>query len=237
MISRIADWNFTPTDEAYSNLKNENIPVEKIQLTGNTIVDALKEIIQENQERMSSIIKKYDLQGKKYFYLTMHRRESWGKPMKSALSAIRTFLEVNQEYYAILPVHPNPIVKEIASTIFKDLRNIKLIPPVDYIESVTLTANASFVVTDSGGIIEESTTLCKPCLILREKIERPESVKFGNAKLIGTKEDIVFNELQNFIRNIVPQVEFNAFNFSNIYGDGQAAEKIVNRLETDYLMY
>lgn len=228
LISVLSSIHFAPTQNAKANLLRESIAESRIFVTGNTVVDALYWIKKNKQPEMEMFINKIGLKKEKYIYITMHRRENWGEPMRNVLRGIKKVLQIHPEYKIVFPVHLNPIVREVVYNELDGIKNAILIDPVNYIESIALINGCQFVVTDSGGLQEEAPTLSKPCLILRKTTERPEAVEAGVAKLIGTSTDNVIKEMSFLIEN---EDEYRKMSKAlNPFGNGKSAEQIVNIL-------
>ncbi len=224
LTASMADLHFAPTKRAKQNLVNEGVNDKKIHITGNTVVDALQWIIKNRSSEIDEFLGKKKLKGKKYIYMTMHRRENWGKPMRNAIRGIKEALQSHPEYTLVFPVHLNPVVRKIAFEELVNVKNAILIEPVDYIRSIALTKGCDFVLTDSGGLQEESPALGKPCLVLRETTERPEAVEAGTAKLIGTGSENVRREI---IQIIEDESEYKKMARAiNPFGDGKAAVRV-----------
>ena len=229
LISRLADFNFTPTENSYNNLKNEGIDPKSIFLTGNTIVDALEwgiKKIEKNKDK----IEKGDLfrrlnSSKKLILVTMHRRESFGEDIKNVCLALKIVAEKYKDIQIVYPVHLNPNVRKPVYEIVSDINNIILTSPLDYESFIWLMYKSYFIVTDSGGVQEEAPTLKKPVIVIRKHTERTESVKIGISKLVGTETSSIVNSISdlldsdNFYKEMIP--------VANPYGDGKASGKIV----------
>ncbi len=230
LTATLANFHFAPTQRARRNLIKENIPSDIVEVTGNTVVDALKWIIANKRKSLEREIKKFSLSKQdKFILLTMHRRENWGVPMQNALRGLKRILKIHPEYKIIFPVHLNPTVKEIAfNELGKDANTI-LTAPVSYITLVSLLEKCDFVLTDSGGIQEEAPVFGKPCLVLRKTTERPEAVEAGVSKIIGTDTKVVF---ENTLKLIEDREEYQKMSHAiSPFGDGHASEKILNILE------
>lgn len=234
VIAVCASLHFAPTKQACSRLLAEQIQPEAIVYTGNTVVDALYMIKSRIDLGLVAVADSLKAKvalarstGKKIMVLTMHRRESFDGGIKRVLQTVRTFLQEHEDLVCFYPFHPNPYVVEILQEVgFSDLSNCYVLEPLLYQNLVYLLDNADFILTDSGGIQEEAISLGKPVLILREKTERQEGVQCGLAELVGTDIKMVMNGL-----NRLYQQRFCAEPL-HIYGDGNAADKIVEILQT-----
>lgn len=231
----LADWHFAPTDCARKNLLIENVPDDRILMTGNTGVDAIHWMvtrIKENGELQNELRSRFDFLAEDCtaILVTAHRRENFGKPIENIFLALRDAAQQYPAVQIIFPVHPNPVVRSACDKIFGSNipPNIHLIEPVDYPGMVYLLMHASLIVTDSGGLQEEAPFLGKPVLVLRNTTERPEAVDAGVARLVGTSRNMIFNAISDLLagiakgKNIVKQ--------TNIFGDGMASERIVKAL-------
>ncbi|WP_456325245.1 non-hydrolyzing UDP-N-acetylglucosamine 2-epimerase [Desulfonauticus submarinus] len=237
LISHLADYHFCPTKGARENLLREGMEKERIFVVGNTVVDALLEalkIIEHNQleDKYQKEFNFIDF-SKKLLLVTAHRRENFGKPLRQICLALKKLaLTFAEEIEIIYPVHLNPQVEETVKTILKDIPHIHLLPPVSYPVLVWFMKKSYFILTDSGGIQEEAPILGKPILVLRKETERPEGIKAGIAKLIGTDENLIFREASLLISD--KSVYKKMARVSYIYGDGNASERIFNIIKRDF---
>lgn len=235
-ISVMADFHFSPTNSNKENLIKEGISKEKIFLTGNTVIDALKigikrlenkNFINENFIKISQLISKK----KKTILLTAHRRENFGKPLEEIFNGIIEIIKSNLNVQIIYPVHPNPNVLNLANKMFNKIKNIHLVPPVDYPSLIFLLKESYFVITDSGGIQEEAPSFGKPVLVIRNESERMEAVKTGTVKLIGTNKINLISECSRLLNDLNYYKQFS--NKTNPYGDGKSSKKIIKILENE----
>lgn len=234
LADQLADLLFAPTERAKQNLVREGIPSEKIFITGNTVIDAL--------HQMWARVKNLDLRGrfpvppeifsqiergeKKLLLVTGHRRESFGPEFESICLGLRTIVENIPDVVMIYPVHLNPNVRAPVHHILKDQERIFLIEPVDYEQFVWVMGRAYMILTDSGGIQEEAPALGKPVLVMRTVTERPEALEAGTAKLVGTDSETIFHEARRLIEDRASYEQM--ARAVNPFGDGHAAERIVN---------
>ncbi|WP_237037301.1 non-hydrolyzing UDP-N-acetylglucosamine 2-epimerase [Mediannikoviicoccus vaginalis] len=226
-ISSLSDLHFAPTQKAKENLINEQKDPKSIFVTGNTVIDALKTTIKDDYYNSELDFAK----GKKLILLTMHRRENLGEKMMSSFKAIKRVVDENEDIAVLYPIHLNPKVRQIAREVFKDNENIKLIEPVDVFDFHNIMKNSYLILTDSGGIQEEAPAIGKPVLVLRDTTERPEGIKAGTLKLIGTEEDKVYKELTHILSD---KEEYEKMTKAqNPYGDGRASIYITDIIE-DY---
>ncbi|MBQ3320818.1 UDP-N-acetylglucosamine 2-epimerase (non-hydrolyzing) [Candidatus Saccharibacteria bacterium] len=223
-VGLVADYNFAPTRTAADNLLNEKKRPETIFVTGNTAIDALKTTTSNNyhNEILDSV------GDDRMILVTVHRRESLGKPMKNIFRAIKRIADDFSDVKVVYPVHSNPKVRDLANEIFENDDNIKLIEPLDVVDFHNFMKKAYLVMTDSGGIQEEAPSLGKPVLVLREKTERPEGIEAGTLKLVGTKEERIYNETSKLLAD--KKMYKKMSETKNPYGDGMAAKRIVEIL-------
>lgn len=221
----IADVYFAPTIESKQNLLKENHPEEKIFITGNTAIDALKQTIKEDYHHpvLDNIAS-----GNKLVLVTMHRRENQGEPMERVFKAIRQVVDEQFDVEIIYPVHLNPIVQEVAERILGQHPRIHLIAPLDVMDFHNLAAKSYMIMTDSGGVQEEAPSLGVPVLVLRDTTERPEGVVAGTLKLVGTQTETIIAEMTNLLVNEEAHEKMAKAN--NPYGDGMASERILNSI-------
>lgn len=212
-----------PTATAAAQLRRENIPESRIIVSGNTVIDALLEIVAENPPAPVGFPSV-----PRAILLTAHRRENFGDRLRNALTAIRAFIDVTPDTALFFPVHPNPAVCNVAYEILSNHPRIVLTEPLSYREIVGAMRRAWLVVTDSGGLQEEAPALGKPVFVLRDKTERPEAIESGVVQLIGTARDKVFGTLMNLYEDKSAYALMARPVFP--YGDGHAARKIVASL-------
>ena len=232
MTGVLTDFHFAPTETSRNNLLKEGYDENKIFITGNTSIDALSWVIDENYKFEEEVINNIDFNNKKVILLTAHRRENIGQPMENIFSALKDIAEENKDVEIIYPMHLNPKVREIANKTFKGMKSVHLIEPLDYLPFTNLMNRCYLVVTDSGGVQEEAPSLGKPVLVVRRETERPEGIEAGTAKLAGTDKDNIYNELNILLNN---KEEYKKMaNAVNPYGDGKAAEHIVEAIKTNW---
>lgn len=226
-VSLICRYHFAPTKRAEQNLINEGKNPDSIYVTGNTAIDALNTTIKDEYSHSELEWAK----GSKLILITAHRRENLGEPMKNMFRAIRRVIEENVDVKAIYPIHMNPSVRAIAGDILKDNDRIHLIEPLDVVDFHNFLRACYLVLTDSGGIQEEAPSLGKPVLVMRNCTEREEGVVAGTLKLVGTREDDIYQNFNTLLKN---QDEYLKMSKSkNPYGDGHASERIADILEHD----
>jgi UDP-N-acetylglucosamine 2-epimerase (non-hydrolysing) len=227
-----ADLHFAPTANSRQNLLDEGVPERAILVTGNPVIDALNEIVRrpappEAQELLDRL--GIHPGGKELVLITAHRRENFGQPLENICLALRTLAEAYpQRLELVYPVHLNPNVQE---TVYKQLGqtpNITLLKPLEYLLLVHLMKNSTLVLTDSGGIQEEATSLGKPTLVLRNVTERPEGVEAGVLKLVGADPQVIVGEARRLLED--PAAYQAMANAKNPFGDGHASERIVQAI-------
>jgi UDP-N-acetylglucosamine 2-epimerase (non-hydrolysing) len=232
IIDILTELNFAPTDHTKQNLLKEGIEEKKIFVTGNTVVDALSIILESMNDAsltIKELIKEDVERSKKIILVTAHRRENFGKPLIDIAWALREIAcEFEDEIKIIYPVHLNPNVRKVIFPILGKIKNIKLIEPLNYIDLIYLMSKSYLILTDSGGLQEEAPSLNKPLLILRNVTERPEGVKAGVTKLIGTLRENVKNEVKELLKN--KDLYNSMTGKKNPYGDGQSSKRIVEIL-------
>lgn len=229
LTAKIADIHFCPTINNANNLKKENISENIIRITGNTAIDAMRLVIQEDYV-FNNEIDDMDFQGKKIIVMTAHRRENIGQPMRDVFSAIKRIVEDNDDVEVIYPIHLNPRVREIAHEIFAGHKRIHIIEPLGFEAFANLQNKAYMIMTDSGGLQEEAPFLGKPILVLRKETERPEAIAAGTAKLAGIEEDKVYDLASQLLHD--PEEYKRMANAVNPYGNGDASEQIVSGIKS-----
>ncbi len=224
----LTDIHFAPTIKAKTNLLAENISPDKIFVTGNTVIDSMQEMVNKKDWMVNSQLKGIDFENKKIIVMTVHRRENIGKPMCEIFKAVRDIIKRNPEVEVVFPVHLNPEVKNLAEKILNSEERIHLIKPLNYKTFVNLMARSYLILTDSGGIQEEAPGLGIPVLVLREHSERPEAIEAGTVRKVGSSGENIINTTEELLEN---NKKYNLMvQADNPYGDGRAAQRIVNRL-------
>jgi UDP-N-acetylglucosamine 2-epimerase (non-hydrolysing) len=228
----VADLHFAPTQHSRENLLAEGVPDWRISVTGNPAVDALQAMTRmPPSSEAQALLEKLNIRpsGRQLILVTAHRRENFGKPLEDICMALRILAESYPERLQIVyPVHLNPNVQGPVHRLLDGVPNITLLSPLDNLPMVHLMKNATLVLTDSGGVQEEATSLKIPALVLREKTERPEGVTAGVLKLVGTDTGRILAEARNLLDN--REAYLAMVNVENPFGDGHAAEKIVKAL-------
>ncbi|MCR5352960.1 MAG: UDP-N-acetylglucosamine 2-epimerase (non-hydrolyzing) [Clostridiales bacterium] len=226
-VSIISKYNFAPTELAKQNLLREGKDEKTIYVTGNTAIDALKTTVRADYTHPELEWAK----GSRLIIITAHRRENLGEPMRHMFSAIRRIMEEHPDVKAIYPIHMNPLVRACADEILGGCDRIKLIEPLEVIDFHNFLARSYLILTDSGGIQEEAPSLGKPVLVMRDTTERPEGIAAGTLKLVGTDEDVIYENFKNLLEN---KEEYDKMaHASNPYGDGFACLRIADVLENN----
>jgi UDP-N-acetylglucosamine 2-epimerase (non-hydrolysing) len=222
-----ADLHFAPTDWSRQNLLREGISADIIKVTGNPVIDALQFVSnQPEPEEITQLITS-KLKTKKLLLVTAHRRENFGQPMENICRALLE-LASRGDVEIAYPVHLNPNVQEPVNRLLKDVEHITLLPPLDYLPLVHLMKHATLILTDSGGIQEEAPAFGIPTLVLRDVTERPEGVESGTLKLVGTETRFIVQEANRLLDDKSTYVKM--AKAVNPYGDGHAAERIIQSL-------
>lgn len=224
----LADLHFTPTFTAKKALLKEGVPADRIIVTGNTVIDALLQVVRDNYFFKQNTLNQLDFDHQKIVLVTTHRRENLGEPMVNIFHALKNIVETYLEVVVVLPVHLNPQVRRSAQQILGGLDRVKLIAPLDYADFANLMARCYLVLTDSGGLQEEAPALGRPVLVFRERTERPEAVMAGTVKLVGTDRLRIIQATSDLLTD---EAKYSRMATAvNPYGDGKAADRIVQAL-------
>lgn len=222
LVDYLADLYFSPTEVSKKNLLDEGKNPETIFVTGNTAIDAMATTVDHDYEH-----KIFDWIGNdRMILLTAHRRENLGEPMYNIFRSIRRIVDEFPDLKVIYPIHMNPVVREIANEVFAECDKIKLIEPLEVFDFHNFINKSYLILTDSGGIQEEAPSLGKPVLVLRDTTERPEGIKAGTLKLVGTDENEIYNNTKELLLNKELYNKMSKAN--NPYGDGHASKRIVD---------
>ncbi|GFR35993.1 non-hydrolyzing UDP-N-acetylglucosamine 2-epimerase [Thermobrachium celere] len=228
LTGALSDIHFAPTPTSKQNLLNEGVKEESIFITGNTVIDALEETVSDDYVFENEVLNNIDFKNKKVIMVTAHRRENWGEPLQNICRAFKRIVENNKDVEIVYLVHLNPVVRETVYNILDGVEGVHLLSPLDTKETHNLMNRCYMVMTDSGGLQEEAPHLGKPVLVLRDVTERPEAVKAGTVKVIGTNEENIYKEAELLIK------DKNAYktmaNAINPYGDGYASRRIVDAI-------
>ncbi len=234
VTGRLATYHFAPTQESRANLLKENVDIENVIVTGNTVIDALVSVVskikddQSLEEKLKDIIaqKGYRVdKERKLVLVTGHRRENFGQGFLNICEALKEVAKAHPEADIVYPVHLNPNVQKPVKEILSDVDNVYLIDPLDYEPFVYLMDYAHFILTDSGGIQEEAPSLGKPVLVMRDTTERPEALEAGTVELVGTDKERIIEACNRLFNDAAA---YEAMSKShNPYGDGKACARIV----------
>jgi UDP-N-acetylglucosamine 2-epimerase len=223
LISRVAEFDFAPTERARRALLDEGVPRRYVFKTGNTVIDALKFTAARARGRGSRILGRRA--GRRTLILvTAHRRESFGAGIAEICAALRDLVERNEDVEIFIPVHPNPAVKVPIERALAGHPRITLSPPLEYLDLVTVMKRSRLVLTDSGGLQEEAPALGKPVVVMRDETERPEIVEAGGAVLAGPHRDRIVRSVEKILRD--PKLYARMAHVRNPFGDGRASQRI-----------
>ena len=223
LISQLSTLHFAPTNKCAANLKQEGIK-NFIKITGNTVIDSLLYIEKNEADK----IKGKNFCSKDYILVTIHRRENWGKPLEEIAKGILLIIKKHKDINIVIPMHPNRVVRDTLIKILSNNKRINLIEPLNYVDFIFAIKNCKLILTDSGGIQEEAPSFGKPVLVLRNNTERVEVLESGNAKLVGTEPQNIFNLTNEVLEN---KKEYNNMSKKiNPFGDGFASDMIIEYL-------
>lgn len=228
MTGCLTDIHFSPTTANRDNLLREGVLEEKIVITGNTVIDALKTTVKENYVFSDETLKNMPWKEKRVILMTAHRRENLGEPLYNIMRAVKRIAEEFSDVEVVYPVHLNPAVQNVANEVLGEVQNVHLISPLDVQELHNAMHASYMILTDSGGLQEEAPSLGKPVLVLRTETERPEAVKAGTVKVVGVDEEDIYREAKKLL------CDSDAYDKMakavNPYGDGHASERIVKAI-------
>ena len=224
-VGIVANYHFSPTEMAKENLLKEGKNEDDIYVTGNTAIDALKTTVREEytHEQLEWV------GDSRLIMITAHRRENLGEPMRQMFKAIKRIVDEHEDIKVIYPIHMNPVVREAANDILGDSDRVRIIEPLEVVDFHNFLAESYMILTDSGGIQEEAPSLGKPVLVMRDTTERPEGVKAGTLKLVGTDEEKIYTSFKELL--VDPKAYEAMSKASNPYGDGFASKRIADILE------
>ena len=228
-VSIVSNYNFAPTEKAKENLIKEGKDASKIWITGNTVIDALKTTVKEDYTHPELEW----AEDSRLIFITAHRRENQGEPMHNMFRAIRRVMEEHPDVKALYPIHMNPVVRKAADEELGDFDRIHIIDPVEVFDCHNIMAKSYLILTDSGGIQEEAPSLGKPVLVMRDTTERPEGIAAGTLKLVGTDEEVIYNNFKELLENKEAYEKMARAN--NPYGDGHACERIADILDVGHV--
>ncbi len=228
MTGVLSDMHFSPTTANRENLLREGVAEDKIYITGNTVIDALKTTVKENYVFSDPVLKTLPWKEKRVVLMTAHRRENLGRPLYNIMRAVRRIAADFADVEVVYPVHLNPAVQNVAKEVLGDMENVHLIAPLDVQELHNAMNAAYMILTDSGGLQEEAPSLGKPVLVLRTETERPEAVAAGTVKVVGVSEDVIYEEAKTLLCD--KEAYEKMAKAVNPYGDGQASKRIVDAI-------
>lgn len=224
-VSIISQYNFAPTKLAADNLIQEGRNSDNIYITGNTVIDAMQHTVTDDYSHPELEWVGDD----KLIFITAHRRENLGQPMHNMFKAIRRVLDEHHDCKAIYPIHMNPVIRQAAEEELGGCDRIHIIEPIEVLDCHNFESRCFLCLTDSGGIQEEVPSYGKPVLVMRDTTERPEGVRAGTLKLVGTDEETIYRNFKLLLEN---EREYQKMaNACNPYGDGHASERIADVLE------
>ncbi len=224
-VGIVAKYNFAPTELSRENLLREGKDPDSIFVTGNTAIDALKTTVRDDYSHPELDWAK----GSRLITITAHRRENLGEPMHNMFRAIRRIMDEHEDVKAIYPIHMNPVVRKAAQEELGGCDRIRIIEPLEVLDFHNFLSRSYLILTDSGGIQEEAPSLGKPVLVMRDTTERPEGIKAGTLKLVGTSEEVIYDNFKELLENKESYDKMS--NASNPYGDGFASKRIADILE------
>ncbi|WP_104203818.1 non-hydrolyzing UDP-N-acetylglucosamine 2-epimerase [Billgrantia saliphila] len=235
LTGALAELHFAPTERSRQNLLEEGAAPAKVFVTGNTVIDALLDVVKKLEDKQAfqqRFAEQFDFldANRKLILVTGHRRESFGGGFERICQALRDTAVRHPETQIVYPVHLNPNVREPVNRLLSDIDNVHLIEPLDYLPFVYLMNRAHLILTDSGGVQEEAPSLGKPVLVMRDTTERPEAVDAGTVRLVGTDVERIVSELHTLLTD---QVAYETMSYAhNPYGDGKACQRICDALVT-----
>lgn len=229
LTGQIATLHLAPTPVSEGNLLRDGIPSRRVMVTGNTVIDALLWTVQQGVPYGDPALEAVESADAPVLLVTTHRRESWGQRMRDVANAVAWLARKHPNLIVVLPLHPNPLVREALLPSLRGLDNVMLVEPMDYGAFARLLQRSTIVLTDSGGIQEEAPSLGKPVLVMRDTTERPEAVTAGTARLVGTDPERVYSEVDQLLT--CPRAYKTMANAVNPYGDGHAAQRTVEAIE------
>ena len=229
LTGQIATLHLAPTPVSEGNLLRDGISSRRVIVTGNTVIDALLWTVQQHVPYEAPALEAIDSTDAPILLVTAHRRESWGQRMRDVASAVAKLARKHPELIVVLPLHPNPVVREALLPALRGLDNVMLVEPMAYGAFARLLQRSTIVLTDSGGVQEEAPSLGKPVLVMRDTTERPEAVSAGTARLVGTDPERVYSAVDQLLT--CPRAYKTMANAVNPYGDGRAAQRTTKAIE------
>lgn len=230
-VGIVAKYNFAPTELSKKNLLREGKNAGSVFVTGNTAIDALKTTVRENYSHPEVEW----ASDSRLIMITAHRRENLGQPMHNMFRAIRRVMDEHPDIKAIYPIHMNPVVRAAANEELRGCDRIHIIEPLEVLDFHNFLARSYLILTDSGGIQEEAPSLGKPVLVMRDTTERPEGIKAGTLKLVGTDEEVIYSNFKELLEN--KDAYQSMAHAANPYGDGYACKRIADILEVGHVTF
>ena len=227
LTTQLAGLHLAPTSTSRDNLLEDGVRPDAIVTTGNTVIDALLDVVGRGQPVSRPELE--ELRGSRLVLVTTHRRESWGEPMRSSGRAIAALADAFPDVQFLLPAHLNPVVRDVLLPLLEGRGNVTITDPLDYSDFATVMSWATVVLTDSGGVQEEAPSLGKPVLVMRETTERPEAVDAGTVRLVGTDEATIIEWVSRLLTE--PEAHRAMAHAVNPYGDGAAASRSIQAIE------
>ena len=228
LTTQLAALHLAPTPTSRGNLEREGVDPARIVVTGNTVIDALLDVVGRDRPYENPVLAALDDDDRRVLLVTTHRRESWGEPMRRVGRAVATVARRHPDLLVVLPVHRNPVVREALLPEVSPLPNVLVVEPVAYGDFARLMARATLILTDSGGVQEEAPSLGKPVLVLRDNTERPEAVEAGTVRLVGTDPGLLVRATEDLLTD--PAAHAAMAQAVNPYGDGRAAGRCVQAI-------
>lgn len=231
LTTRISRWHFAPTSLAQSHLLSEGVDPATVFITGNTVIDALLTTTTKPHEFIEGPVARALSSGRRIILVTAHRRENWGEPFREICLAVSDLVNAFDDVHVLFATHLNPLVSDVAREILGGVDRVDLLGPLEYLPFVKLMEASTLILSDSGGVQEEAPSLGKPVLVLRDVTERPEAVDAGVVRLVGTDRVTIVNAATSLLRDAAA---YDAMALrANPFGDGHAAERIVDVLAAD----
>ena len=229
LISAVCDLHFAPTAQNAEYLYNESVKPNNVFITGNTVIDALLWVADQNRNTLNNYLSSNVLNDHRLILVTAHRRENWDGPLENLCNALIEIAASYPDVQIVYPVHLNPNVRKTVFSILDNHERIHLLDPISYEPFVEAMVKSHIIITDSGGIQEEGPSLGKPILVFRKVTERPEGLATGGVKLVGLKKETVVNEASRLLDD--PQTYQSMIAEYNPYGDGHAAQRILKAIK------
>jgi UDP-N-acetylglucosamine 2-epimerase (non-hydrolysing) len=225
LAGRLAALHLAPTATSRANLESENIDPTSVVVTGNTVIDALAWAVSRRLDYGDPALDELDATANPVLLVTAHRRESWGEPLRAVGRALARIARSHPQLRIVFPIHRNPIVREAVLPAISDLANVIVTEPLPYGGFARLMNRAKLILTDSGGVQEEGPSLGKPVLVMRDTTERPEAIRAGTVRLVGTAEDVIVGTVDHLLTDSDAYAAM--ANAVNPYGDGLASQRAV----------